>query len=111
LAALATFILSGLDDYTPLIDGDKMAIGGDAAAGESLYAATCELCHGADGTTLNFGSTDDPEYVGTIAAGNPWEFFHKVRVGQPGTTMPSALKNGWSLEDVLNLLSFAQTLP
>ena len=111
IASLATFILSGLDDYTPLIDGDKMAIGGDAAAGESLYGSACAVCHGADGTTLNFGGADDPEYVGTIATDNPWEFFHKIRVGQPGTDMPSALKNGWSLEDVLNLLSFAQTLP
>jgi hypothetical protein len=25
--------------------------------------------------------------------------------------MPSAIANGWSLEDVLNVLSFAQTLP
>jgi thiosulfate dehydrogenase len=111
IAALAVFIVGGLDDYSPLIGGDKMAIGGDATAGEALYAAICAVCHGDDGITLNFGGDDDPEYVGTIAAGNPWEFFHKVRVGQPGTEMPSAIRNGWTLEDVLNLLSFAQTLP
>ncbi len=111
LDALADFIISGLEDYTPLIDADKAAIGGDAAAGEALYTASCAACHGADGTTLNFHGADDPEYVGTIARDNPWEFFHKVRAGQPGTDMPSAIRNGWSLEDVLNLLSFAQTLP
>jgi hypothetical protein len=49
--------------------------------------------------------------VGTIATDNPWEFFHKIRVGQPGTNMPAAIKIGWSLEDVLNVLGFAQTLP
>jgi hypothetical protein len=51
--------------------------------------------------------------VGTIAVDNPWEFFHKVRAGQPGSNppMPSAIANGWSLEDVLNVLGFAQTLP
>ena len=111
IAALAAFIVGGLDDYSPLIDGDKMAIGGDAAAGEGLYSATCAVCHGDDGTTLNFGDDDNPEYVGAIATGNPWEFFHKVRIGQPGSEMPSAVRNGWTLEDVLNLLSFAQTLP
>ena len=111
IAALADFIVGGLADYTPMIDADKLAIGGDSAAGEGLFGASCAVCHGADGTTLNFGSDDDPEYVGTIAVDNPWEFFHKIRVGQPGTDMPSAVENGWSLEDVLNVLSFAQTLP
>ena len=109
--ALAAFITAGLDDYTPLIDADKKAVGGDTAAGEELYSSTCALCHDADGTKLNFGSDDEPEYVGTIAVDNPWEFFHKIRAGQPGTQMPSAIANEWSLEDVLNLLSFAQTLP
>lgn len=111
MADLATFIKEGLADYTPLIDADKQAVGGDAANGDALYAATCAACHGADGTTLNFGSDDEPEYVGTIALDNPWEFFHKVRVGQPGTPMPSAIANGWTLEDTLDLLAYAQTLP
>ena len=113
MADLAAFIRSGLDDYTPLIAADKKAVGGDAAAGETLYGSTCAACHGADGTTLNFGGADDPEYVGTIAIDNPWEFFHKVRAGQPGSNpaMPSAIANGWTLQDTLDVLSFAQTLP
>jgi len=111
VADLATFILEGLADYAPMIGDDKQAIGGDAGAGETLYETGCAACHGADGKTLNFGSDDEPEYVGTIAADNPWEFFHKIRVGQPGSAMPAAMKIGWSLEDVLKVLSFAQTLP
>ncbi|MGZ8756271.1 MAG: c-type cytochrome [Acidimicrobiia bacterium] len=111
VADLATFILEGLADYAPMIGDDKLAIGGDAGAGETLYGTGCAACHGADGKTLNFGSDDEPEFVGTIATDNPWEFFHKVRVGQPGSAMPAAMKIGWSLEDVLNVLSFAQTLP
>jgi len=49
--------------------------------------------------------------VGTLAADNPWEFLHKVRFGQPGTTMPSATELGWSLQDVADVLAHAQTLP
>ena len=111
--ALAAFINEGLANYTPMIDADKKAIGGDAGAGESLFASTCVACHGADGTTLNFGDDDEPEYVGTIAVDNPWEFFHKVRAGQPGSNpaMPSAIANGWSLDDILDILTYAQTLP
>jgi thiosulfate dehydrogenase len=76
-----------------------------------LYTATCVVCHGVDGRTLNFGDDDDPEYVGTIAIDNPWEFIHKVRAGQPGTPMPSAIDLGWILQEVVDVLTFAQTLP
>jgi thiosulfate dehydrogenase len=112
MADLAAFIREGLADYTPMIDSDKQAIGGDGGHGKELFAL-CSACHGADGTTLNFGSDDEAEYVGTIAIDNPWEFFHKVRAGQPGSNppMPSAIVNGWSLDDVLDVLTYAQTLP
>lgn len=112
MADLAAFIRGGLIDSSPMIGEEKQAIGGDLAHGEELFAV-CSACHGADGKTLNFGSDAEPEYVGTLAADNPWEFFHKVRVGQPGSSpeMPSAIDNGWSLEDVLDLLTYAQTLP
>lgn len=108
---LVGFLISGLVDYSPLIDAEtKAAAGGDLANGETLYAG-CSACHGEDGRSLNFGDEDEPEYVGTIALDNPWEFLHKVRAGQPGTGMPSALDAGWSMDELLDLLAFAQTLP
>ena len=108
---LAAFLKSSLVDVSPLIDPEtKAAIGGDTANGEELFAG-CAACHGDDGLLLNFGGDDDPEYVGTIAFDNPWEFLHKVRAGQPGTGMPAALDAGWSLDDLLDLLAFSQTLP
>ncbi len=108
---LVTFLQSGLVDYKPLIDsGTKTAIGGDATHGNELFK-TCSACHGEDGRTLNFGSDTEPEYVGTIALDNPWEFLHKVRSGQPGTGMPAAMDGDWSMQDLVDLLAFAQTLP
>jgi thiosulfate dehydrogenase len=60
---------------------------------------------------INFHDPDDPEFVGNIAIDNPWEFIHKVRAGQPGTAMPSSIVLGWSLQDVIDVLTFAQSLP
>ncbi len=55
----------------------------------------CWSCHGADGTEINFGTPEDPIWVGTVASENPWEFLHKARFGQPGTAMPSWIdRNG-----------------
>lgn len=111
ITSLVSFLKEGLVDVTPLIDAEtKAAIGGDVAHGGELYSATCASCHGEDGKALNFGSADEPEYVSTIALDNPWEFIHKVRAGQPGTGMPAAIDADWSLQDVLDLLAFAQTL-
>jgi thiosulfate dehydrogenase len=49
--------------------------------------------------------------VGTIAADNPWEFFHKVSFGHPGEPMPSGKALGWEMEQIANILAYAQTLP
>ena len=109
---LVSFLQAGLIDLASLIDAETQgAIDADTRHGEELYASGCAACHGADGSALNFGSEDEPEYVGTLAVDNPWEFIHKVRVGQPGVAMPAAVDAGWSLEDLVDLLSYAQTLP
>lgn len=111
IASLAAFLKEGTLDITPFIDAENAAVGGDAANGESLYRETCSSCHDDDGRAINFGSDDEPEYVGTIAIDNPWEFIHKVRAGQPGTRMPSGIELGWSIQEVIDVLSYSQTLP
>lgn len=108
VANIVAFIRDGLDDYGQFIADDKTAIGGDLGNGETLYASICTTCHGADGTQLNFGDADDPEYLGTIAVGNPWEFFHKVKYGHPGSSMPNATDNDLTLEDMRDILAYSQ---
>jgi thiosulfate dehydrogenase len=109
---LVEFLKEGLVDVSPFIDAEtKAAIGGDAANGETLYMSTCTVCHGEDGRLINFHDPEEPEFVGNIAVDNPWEFIHKVRAGQPGTSMPSSIDNGWSMQDVIDVLTFSQTLP
>ncbi|HSB91195.1 MAG TPA: c-type cytochrome, partial [Anaerolineales bacterium] len=110
LLSLVAFLKEGLADTAAFINADK-TVNGDSAQGASLYAGTCEACHGVDGKTLNFGDAAEPEFVGTIAADNPWEFFHKIRFGQPGAPMPSGVDLGWTLQQIADLLAYAQSLP
>ena len=99
-------------DTTKFVNEGGVVQRGDTRAGSRIFKRTCaQSCHGAAGTAINFGDADDPEFVGTIAVDNPWEFIHKVRNGQPGTRMPSAAIDQWSEKTILDLLSFAQTLP
>jgi thiosulfate dehydrogenase len=58
---------------------------------------------------LNFGSKENPEFVGTVAADNPWEGLHKVVNGQPGEPMP--VMRGFSLEMAADILANVQSLP
>lgn len=113
LTNLATFLKHGLVDLSPVIDAKaKKPVKADTARGKQL-SVMCTACHGPDGKKLNFGKPDKPEYVGTVASENPWEFLHKVRVGQPGSEppMPPGLELGWSLQDVVDILAYSQTLP
>ncbi|MBI2847299.1 MAG: c-type cytochrome [Chloroflexi bacterium] len=112
LTELAGFLSSSMINETPYIDyATKKPIGANATHGAQLYSSVCAACHGADGKQLNFGSATEPEYVGTIAVDNPWEFLHKVRFGQPSTSMPAGSVTGWNFQDVLDVLAHAQTLP
>ena len=111
---LANFLKYGVVDMTKYVDyATKKPIGAVAARGKSSYDKLCAGCHGADGKNLNFGDASKPEYVGTVAKDNPQEFLHKTWVGQPGSQppMPSALVSGWNIEQAVDVLAYAQTLP
>jgi len=92
---LVSFVRGSLIDTDEYIDGSSAFIG-DTAHGRWGYIAAgnyynCKHCHGADGTELNFGTVDAPEYVRDVAVDNPWELLHKIRFGQPGSEMTSWL--------------------
>lgn len=95
---LVAFILVGAIDTAELIDDESGEFNGDPGVGEQYYTTApspaCILCHGADGTNINFGTESEPEYVGTIALENPWELLHKIRFGQPAAPMPSWMAGG-----------------
>lgn len=112
ISDLALFLKKGVIDMTELINTDGSLTGGDPQAGSTVFMNNCtHMCHGHNGTAINFGDEEEPEFVGAIAGTNPWEFIHKVRAGQPGTRMMSAIINKWSSKDIIDLLSYARELP
>lgn len=106
---LAKFIKYGLLDTDPYINRGDKSVNGDPANGARLYQTTCAVCHGFDGTDFNFGSDDEPEYVGTIGVDNPWEGLHKIRFGQPGVPMIAMI--ALETQQIVDILAYIQTLP
>jgi thiosulfate dehydrogenase len=107
---LTKFLKDGMVDMNKHIifsgSQKKWAIG-DAENGRTLYEGTggCENCHGADGNKIAAVS------VGAISNDNPWETLHKIRFGNPGTKMPAMINKGLSVQEQLDILTYAQTLP
>lgn len=108
---LIAFLRTRLIESKLLIDSTTRAALGSKGDGEHLYNTTCENCHGGDGEKLNMGSVKNPEFLGDVAARHPWKFVHKVRFGHPGSKMPAADEEGWSLQQVTDVLAYAQDLP
>ncbi len=109
LNALVAFMQQAQDMAT-YINDDK-TVNGDAAKGEVTYKAACASCHGEDGKALDFDDGEGKEYVGTLAADNPWEIFNKIAYGQPAAAMPAGINLGWTWQDILDILAYIQTLP
>lgn len=106
---LATFLAKGLIDMNAVIDFDSGEVNGDPAHGAAIFQTTCAACHGFDGRALDWGDADKPGFVGTEAAGNPWETLHKVRNGHPGVEMINL--SAFPLTDAADLLAYLRTLP
>ena len=113
LTDIALFISEELMDYAEVIDAEKAAVGGDLAAGEDLFQESCSDCHGPEGMAIDFkANVTKTETISAIANGNPWEFMHKERFGQPTEAdMPPAIDAGWSVDEQTSVLAYAQTLP
>ncbi len=107
---IVAFLQTQLVDPAAFLNGTQFV--GDPVQGEANYTGSgfCFFCHGDDGTDLNFGTPENPEWVGTVAVSNPWEFMHKIRVGQPGSqpAMPSWTQNGGSDQGAADLGLYIQ---
>jgi len=119
---IVKFIKEGMVDLSGRIDlATGKPITGDAAAGKELYEKglpgtdshqTCTYCHGSDGRRINFHTAPQaPEYLGSVVE-SPFQFTHHVRFGYSGgVLMPAYHDRGWTVDNVMDVLAYVQTLP
>jgi mono/diheme cytochrome c family protein len=111
---LTKFIVDGLIDNRLIVDYSSPDMNEiippiDLDNGETLFNNICADCHGVDGEGLAAFGTEGIS-LNDVALGNPVEFMHKIRMGQPATIMPSMVKDGYSTNDAKDVLAWAQTL-
>ena len=119
LQALATFVSQGQMDINQYIDGVSKKVNGNSAKGKTIFADTCQRCHGEKGNAFNLThKKGETETIGSISNRNPWKVLHKIRFGNPGAVknlgkwvaMPPTFEELSESEQV-DLLSYLQTLP
>lgn len=109
ISDISHFLAFGRVNTDAFIDPKTKLVQGDTRHGAEIYQTVCSVCHGLDGREINFHSKGKPEYVGTVASGNPWEGLHNIRFGAAGNLMVGLFP--FTLQDQLDVLAYAQTLP
>lgn len=79
--------------------------GGDEVNGDTIYAATCAACHGADGTSISLGGAS----LGGFLRSKPHELWFKVKFGQISSSSDEAMEPGL-LTDTANLRDLYRAL-
>lgn len=109
ISDISHFLAFGRVNTDAFINPKTKLVQGDTRHGAEIYQTVCSVCHGLDGKLINFHTAKDPEYVGTVAKGNPWEGLHNIRFGAAGNAMVGLFP--FTLQDQLDVLAYAQTLP
>lgn len=108
LRRVALFVSKGQHDVDRLQDRAGKPTG-NLVRGRALYQTTCAACHGFDGRLLNWGSKDEPAFIGTDSNKFPWEVLHKIRNSHTGVAMISM--RAFPLSDAAAILAYGRTLP
>ncbi len=109
LRRLAIFVSRGQDNADRFIDLKTGNVKGDRTRGAGLFHTICAACHGFDGRLLNWGTAQEPAYIGTEANTFPHEVLHKIRNGHPGAAMINL--RGFPFKDAIDILAYTRSLP
>lgn len=107
---VAAFVSRGTVDMRAFIDYETRTVNaGDVDRGRNIFQTVCAACHGFDGRMMNWGTAEEPGYVGTEAASLPDEVFNKLYNAHPGVAMVNL--RAFPLSDAIAVLAYAATLP
>jgi mono/diheme cytochrome c family protein len=106
---VAAFIREGQHDPDLYIDRVTSKPKGDPARGAGIFQTICAICHGFDGRLLDWGTKEDPGFVGTEAREAPAEVLHKIRNAHPGAAMINL--RAFAIQDAVDVLTYTQSLP
>lgn len=95
-----------------LLGPDGKIKGANLKRGEKLFYQNCRACHGTDGHRLNFESDykKDPIYIGDRARNDMPTFWYQVNFGDEDRNMEAYIDE-LSLDELIDIAGFAQTLP
>jgi mono/diheme cytochrome c family protein len=80
---------------------------GNEASGQAIYTATCQACHGTDGTTLDLGGRS----LGQFVREKPQEAWFKAKFGEPGSMAPGLVTATSDLQDLYKALANSTNFP
>jgi len=107
MAILSKALSIGQYDTDDFIKADGTVIG-DVDRGRAIFQNVCAVCHGFDGTALDWGDEYNA-YIGTEANANPWEVIAKIRHGHAGVNMVALI--AFPMSDIASVLKYTRTLP
>ena len=94
-----------------LLDKDGKIKGANIERGEKLFMQNCRPCHGNDGRRFNFAPYyEKPAFIGDRARDDMPTFWYQVNFGDPERSMEAYIDE-LSLEELIDIAGFAQTLP
>lgn len=111
LQDLSAFLSTGLVAPNLIADPVTREVKGAAAMGEDLYKGQCLQCHGVEGAKINFGTVNQPWFLGNIALTNPWWASHIVRFGHPNGELKAGEQINITFDRHTDLLAYMQILP
>ena len=94
-----------------LLNKDGKIKGANLERGEKLYMQNCRPCHGNDGRRFNFSYYyEKPAFLGDRAREEMPTFWYHVNFGDSDRGM-AAYIDEFTLEELIDIAGFAQTLP
>lgn len=93
-----------------VLDKDGKVKGANLERGAKLFYQNCRPCHGEDGRRVNFNPMGTPAFIGQRAREEMPTFWYQLNFGDEERSMEAYIDE-ISLEEMIDIAGYAQTLP